>query len=168
MFIYYCDICSPTDPVPQWRSACLLVVSRTRFEKAVWTVCIAIVTFVYPLTQCPCGAVVFTSLNFDLVSCRLPLTEMKMDPLLLRYLGYSLTVTNKCFLPRDVFRRIQTLGISSRQPTKRGARAGRLNRLWHQLPPAVPDYKKGISALPVTRASASFSSHLTGLFTSLT
>lgn len=57
------------------------------------------------------------------------------DTTMLRHIGRTCMVPR---LPSDVFSRICDLGIC-RPPTKRGTRAGRLHRLWHNLPPAPAD-----------------------------
>ncbi|KAL8577510.1 hypothetical protein ACOMHN_023483 [Nucella lapillus] len=61
-----------------------------------------------------------------------------MDLSFIKKIGQQVLIDSKSYLSREVYQRIRQLGLCKKPRTARHCRAGRLHRLWHNLPPAAP------------------------------
>ncbi|KAL8613655.1 hypothetical protein ACOMHN_029747 [Nucella lapillus] len=61
-----------------------------------------------------------------------------MDLSFIKQIGQQVLIDSKSYLSREVYQRIRQLGLCKKPRTARHCRAGRLHRLWHNLPPAAP------------------------------
>ncbi|KAL8567117.1 hypothetical protein ACOMHN_033019 [Nucella lapillus] len=61
-----------------------------------------------------------------------------MDLSFIKQIRQQVLIDSKSYLSREVYHRIRQLGLCKKPRTARHCRAGRLHRLWHNLPPAAP------------------------------
>ncbi|KAL8597373.1 hypothetical protein ACOMHN_056136 [Nucella lapillus] len=61
-----------------------------------------------------------------------------MDLSFIKQIGQQVLIDSKSYLSREVYQRIRQLGLCKKPRTARHCQAGRLHRLWHNLPPVAP------------------------------